>query len=272
MDRGEAMSRFKGLEDTLTPKEREHYEPGEHNYEAELAGSIAEQYFNTTMSDITTVMDLGDDLDSQLPDTYEESFNPNVLLDALIARIALGGQADYQYGLNLILVPLIRKYYDLGYNGFVVNLSPLETGPHQMLDRFVGEEDRPLELTWKSNNRMSEFAWMARHCNLTFHGTAEYMGYYVKNVTIDMRGEANTVGTCAEDSTFYIPSLFQIGVYSNIEAYSTRCDFHITLPILEHHPFEEVANKDFYERKNRILVPDSSGGWEELKPESSGED
>ncbi len=258
------MSRLAGLAGMVRPMQEEHYAPGERDAVAEIVSFVADNYLAADSFSIIELMDLSEDIVSRLP-APESALDPNAVLDALIGHVALSGKEGHLMGLGILLDALVRHYYSQGNNGFLVDTTRA-AGMNSFLSHVHGEEDNPLRLTYRGNGHLHDFAPSVSHCDLVFGGSAFQVGYYAQHSRIEVLGGCSHAGFLATDCSLFVPSLYQVPNHLGTYPHSTRCRFHVELP-LDEDILGKVATRYFYEHGNTLLVPDpdSPGSWKEVR-------
>ncbi len=256
----EDMSRFDGLTGRALAADEGSYAPAPDSREKGLADDIAEAYLSIARFDTLAMMDACTGIVARaLPALISdgEEFNPNAMLDALVTRVVLVGWPEHHRGLNLLLDPLVQALYDNGSNNLVVDLSGMEDSPSTLAFCLKGTEERPLIATYKAR-ALNEFAPTVRHCRLSLQGSATFAAYQAQHSSVEVSGQATSVGLHAFQCDLFIGSVYQV------TSDSAECRFHVE-PGPDEKSLREEATGWFYSRANILLERGPTGEWQDSR-------
>lgn len=195
------------------------------------------------------------------------------VLDQLVTRLYMGGGAPCLQKVSNIFCAAVQALYELEHNDFLVDLSPI-TAFHdsETLYRLGNDFGRYLKggegnlLKMECRGNFTDVCEESRYCAVELSGTAVNVAKSADNVVLASLGPTGFAGEHAVECELYVRS--QDSVVKNGWKNSFYVHDSVTdefLRSLEVPLKTAVGEKDFFERGNRILVPDSSGGWGEVE-------
>ncbi len=196
----------------------------------------------------------------------------NAFLDEVIARIAYSSDLDDHPSLGAFIDPLVQVLFESGHNDFHIDLTPIQRlkGREDQLGfNLRGEKGRMLRASYRADAYV--FARNCMHCELDLYGDCNNTDAASSSV-LRFHGDVKDVGSCDQDSVFYVSSSTPIGVTS----LSAGNEFHVMLeekPRLMHwlkrrglrSDIAHLEEMGFWERGNRLLVHDN-GQMREYSP------
>lgn len=218
------------------------YKPGSGGISYEAASTFMEQFLAIDLIQMCLRRDepqmygeLVDLATSFIEPHNTEEFNPQGFLDAVIHRLAEAGEPEYGVDVrdepDYLIDSMLQALYNLGYNNLVVDPMYFPYPPEDMASYLHGEADNPL--TFSYNGSLSWLGNNARHCR------------------IKAGGGVKVLGKDAESSVFYVKSPIEKWT-ANPEDLKENRDDLICIPL------------DFFDKGNKLYVPDGKGDWKGL--------
>ena len=195
-----------------------------------------------------------------------EGFKPeereaNSLIDAVLfhAYAQRPAAQEYQHSayalLDHLLSPLIQALYETGSNGFRVELPPHVILPHAAW--FLhGTADDMLRLSIKGSTNWS-FGKGVDHCSLELEGDAPLVGNAATGSVFV--SSAGRYAFHCEGCEFHVHAK-RFSLAEDPE----RCSFYLHEGMGEM-KVESLLTDGFLQKGNRLLVPDGSGCWTEVR-------
>lgn len=259
-----------GLGCSSDPADGEEYSPGGKGFPEQLCQDIAACYLDgslhspslgqndNSLQSFVTGVGL---IKSLLAGLKPEEREANSLIDAVLFHAYAQRPAASEYPhsayalLDHLLSPLIQALYETGSNDFRVELPPHVILPHAawFLHGTAGDM---LRLRIKGSTNWS-FGKGVDHCSLELEGDAPLVG----NAAMD-----SVFISSAERYAFHCGGCeFHIHAKRfSVAEDSERCSFHLYEGMGEMDVKSLLAG-DFIQKGNRLLVPDGSGGWTEVR-------
>ncbi len=256
---------FDGIEDTLTPEEREHYEPGVVGFDLALVEHLVDRFISTKMK--THYNRLSSEvsyLKGILPTADDEEFKPNAFLDEIVARMNERLPPSRIRSTNRLFDPLIQALYENGHNDFVLDLMPLQFKAedalfpiYRLADNLEGTCERPLSISYRAHTE--EFAMWVRFCDIQLDGHTSEGGYCAYKSTLAFNGKVKTPGCHAEESVLHLEEMDSQVIIS------TDCTYHAH-SIPKGFPEDHYGTWQWFFEQGNILVYLKDGEWTEVKP------
>lgn len=207
----------------------------------------------------------------------DELEHHEIVLDQLVTRLYLGGEDPCLQKVSNIFCATVQVLYELEHNNFIVDLSPL-TAFHDSAPPYGykyllgndfgkylhGKEERHLRLECRGN--FTDVCEESKYCTVGLKGTAVNIAKSADTVVLTSLGPTGFAGAHAVGCELYVKS--QDSVVKNGWHNSFYVRDGVTeefLRSLEEQLRTAVGEKDFFERGNRVLVPNCAGEWAEVE-------
>ena len=184
---------------------------------------------------------------------------------------------------------LIQTLYIEGYNGFTIDVTPAVAKMKQVAPAFgrhpfgwmgthlLGAPENPLKLT--CTGEFESFGEGARDCDLTLKGRATSAGWGTRS-TYNLLDCAVEEGSAGEDCVYYLDTfnpLREQWWYDKPTHRPTHSAYHVRNGVTKGNvrtlrqqsfwgPDFDLPLAENKEKYNTLFVPDSSGGWKEVRP------
>lgn len=199
-------------------------------------------------------------LEPFLPE-HRQDFSHKDFLGAVIDRITK------ETHVGILLDPLVKALYNLGYNGFLIDLRPLSEPPENLAYCLGGEPNKEV-LTATYWGDVHGFGKLNFHSHLELYGNAEHGGRDALRSEYRFHNDVKYVGRWSESCTFHLQSLESI---PPVVGHPIDCKYYI------HKQFSEDSIEDIREvlcenmphflRQNSLFVLDRSDSWQEVTRE-----
>ena len=252
------------------------YKPGEQSYDLKLVNEIVErcEYLTLGAHD-GTVAFITNAVPKQME--YLEHFDQDAFLEALV----LGWQQNEDYDtLDFALTKSVEALHGAGIGNFTINLRAVPERLYKGFSSLRGSEEHPLTITCLGE--VEHVGSGVEHCNLEVVDYVESFGHGARFSEFRFTGSRDVPvlpGWGAEDSAYYIPRMegmpftrskeylmfrMKIFDYSGFLPTSLRCRFYVeeVRPEL----LKAMEGKGFWQKENRLYVPNEKGGWKEVTP------
>ena len=292
---------FEGLEGVAQPGHEESYEPGTQAYDQSLVEELVTTYIESTGSGSKwALFNLQYSLFSHLFNSQvEETLIPRLkhasgldaqaFLDAVVARLGAGAEQAQLSQADIFLSPLIRALYESGHSELALNIASFGVPVDEIANRISGTEERPLSLVCMLGRNLEGFdansaGMSSRHCAIDVRGSVGNVGASSFHSSFILRGLAGRIGFYSSFCTYRLPRAEVLGLEAVTEKkvvptelpYSCGAEvlqieeeplFRLSLRHEEGVAYTYLDGTFFDEaRGNRLLVPDGSGGWTEVRP------
>ena len=169
---------------------------------------------------------------------------------------------------------MVQSLYDLGHNGFLVDVSTLENSPKRVAIYLRGKRRNPLRARYITPS-IELFGWDNRYCELELWGDTENGGGLSRVSTFNFHGAVERAGSQSMSCEYHVRSA------TSLSRYAIGSDFYIEEAPLERsegqfslHASEPLESVDegFFGRKlpllkkNRVYLPQGVGNWREVTP------
>lgn len=144
--------------------------------------------------------------------TDAERFSADGFLAQVVTRLTLAAEREAASGAmglyypNALLDHLVQALYDLGYNGFHLDLQGLhEQVPTPMViaNGLYGTEERPLEMDYHGDAH--SVGCQASRCLIHAYGKGRFIGSEAQTSTFILHDRMEIIGWGAKDCTFVVP-------------------------------------------------------------------
>ena len=241
------------------------YKPGTLGYDPKLITKLFLRHVSSDNPLFDT--SLSEDFADIITTHAQEDFDPRQFLDAVVAEASIGpGLSSFSY-LDKFLSPVVQALYTLEYNSFELDLSLCEAGDRtlNLATALKGKPGRLLEMKYTGISTF-RFGNSNEFCKLTLEGAAESVGSESEwsEFIVTKRVPLYPLGFAGSNCTFRLAEI-------------DYCD-QMFLDYLDHITDEEygdalahgpvlvyIKNKGFFERGNKLYVPDSQDEWKEVK-------
>ncbi len=258
------MGKFDGLEDFITPEEREHYEPGKLPYDSEALDNLVNKFSRLSDMDIINEYSFGNIWVERFTDVVngfpEEDFDAQAFLDALVEGILKKTTLEHITFSSCLLDPAVQALYDLGYNEFIIDLSRVPITPKYMANDLIGQPGKPLKLLYKGN--ATEFGINVKYCEMEIVGDCHYGGTQANRSSITFSGDAKNIAGFASTTDFIMEAELIYALDTPSPCF--KCNFKITDAVKKEH-VEELMFERFFEDNNKLYKKTKAGNWKEVK-------
>ncbi len=277
MDRGDAVSRLEGLEDIERNPSGEPYEPGKKVSDHKLVSTILHYFLDPENSANSFTQEHYKIMirDAELG----ENFDHQQFLDAIVNglhqhRIESEEQGRHEpnfHFLQYMFNPILKGLYDRGFNNFHLDLSDFPE-LFWMGAQLYGTEDNHFVLYYKGE--VHTFGSDCTHARIFAEGPFNHVGGESLDSKFTFSEAEYSVGLKAERCAFHIDTgnpytwIQDIAGKHLNEDVPKGCEFYFEKGIEDSD--DVIAYSTIVEwfsgHGNTFLIPDGSGGWEEVKP------
>ena len=207
-----------------------------------------------------------------------KSLNANLFLEDLASCILQGveltGRPDV---FSTLLDPVMQVLYNHGHNGLAIDFSLFPPDYLEVGGTVEGEEGRVLRMTYKGT--FEDVGFYVKHVRLELYGTSRWAGANAQFSEFILHDPVTFMGTNASDCTYHIlaaPTVdtllwgdrnsfyFHTGLSSDVqERIRLKQDARAWLGE------RDVLVRDwgiFFNNGNRIFIPKGEDEWEEIVP------
>lgn len=204
--------------------------------------------------------------EAELPD----DFDPNLFLEGLVIRVAATTTGEPLERLEYMFNPILMGLHELGYNNFNLNLLGFPS-LMWMGGGFKGGPDEFFELSY--SGEVHTFGHMVERCKVDYRGRVTHFGSGAKWSWLSADGRLVYPGLEAEDTVFHFlsgcPVLWKeegrTMRRTNLEM-PVRCSYFLEKGA-DDVDMDYLVKEQFFERGNKLWVPDAKGGWKEVPVE-----
>ena len=215
------MSRtFEGLEEAVLSDREERYEPGRFTRSQDIVNEIAARFQEGTLYEVyydpLSLLfrryghpaiewhrrNCATEIEALIESRVSEQFRPDDFLHSLLSEVACWSKTG---NTGILLDAAVQALYDLGYNGFSLDLSRLpQEKPYNVAWQLRGTEERKLKVTYHGD--VQSFGYNVRHCELELHGECVQGGEWAEKSTLSFKGEVARVGEHGKESSYHFRS------------------------------------------------------------------
>ena len=245
------------------------YKQGDPGYDPALVDEVMNWFLGIKRSDPYIVTDGNRDFfvkcverctDWLLPEVDGEFEHQN-FLDALVRELTVRNAENFSLArMDTLFSPLVQALYDLGHNGFSIDVFPLSQIPYRMASYLSGTEDNPLKLSY--NGRAWSFGQYPTYCQLECFGEVYHMaGNKARDSEVVLHNPPEGMGDLALDTKFFLHGVDDIAIPQRI--YPPRLELVLKMGSSED---KITVQNTFFKNRNSIYIPDGNGGWKEVPP------
>lgn len=196
------------------------------------------------------------------------------LASCILRSVELTGRPDV---FSTLLDPVMQVLYNHGHDELTVNFSLFPPDYLEVGGKLEGERGRVLRMTYKGT--FEDVGFYVKHVRLELYGTSKWAGPNAHSSEFILHEPVRFLGLNADGCTYHL--LFDPEEDTLLDGKNNSFYFHKTLSSdvqerirLKQDARRWLGERDiltrswglFFNRGNRIFIPKGEDGWEEIVP------